>query len=53
MIFFDDAGISNDLLAMDIRQALVHLGEITGEINMDDLLDSIFTKFCLPGRSDG
>ena len=40
-----DKGISNDLLAMDIRQALHHLGEITGQITTDDLLDNIFSKF--------
>jgi tRNA modification GTPase len=39
--------ISNDLLAMDIRQALHHLGEITGEITTDDLLENIFSKFCI------
>ncbi len=39
--------ISNDLLAMDIRQALDHLGEITGEITTEDLLDNIFSKFCI------
>ena len=42
-----DEGISNDLLAMDIRQALHHLGEITGEITTDDLLNNIFSKFCI------
>jgi tRNA modification GTPase len=42
-----DQGISNDLLAMDIRQALHHLGEITGQITTDDLLDNIFSKFCI------
>ncbi len=42
-----DAGISGDLLAMDIRQSLFHLGEITGEITTDDLLDSIFHDFCI------
>ena len=42
-----DRGISNDLLTMDIRQALHHLGEITGEITTDDLLDNIFSKFCI------
>ena len=41
------SGISGDLLAMDIRQALFHLGEITGEITTDDLLDSIFRDFCI------
>jgi len=32
---------------MDIRQALFHLGEITGEITTDDLLANIFSKFCI------
>jgi tRNA modification GTPase len=40
-------GISNDLLALDIRQALHHLGEITGEITTEDLLENIFSKFCI------
>ncbi len=42
-----EQGISNDLLALDIRQALHHLGEITGEITTDDLLANIFSKFCI------
>ncbi len=42
-----DSGISGDLIALDIRQALHHLGEITGEIYTDDLLDSIFGRFCI------
>ncbi|TXK28418.1 tRNA uridine-5-carboxymethylaminomethyl(34) synthesis GTPase MnmE [Pontibacter qinzhouensis] len=42
-----DLGISNDLVAADIRRALHHLGQITGEITTDDLLDNIFTKFCI------
>ena len=42
-----DKGITNDILAMEIRQALHHLGEITGEITTDDLLDNIFSKFCI------
>ena len=44
-------GINNsieiDLLAMDIRTALDYLGEITGEITTDDLLDNIFKNFCI------
>ncbi len=40
-------GISNDLVAQDIRQALFHLGEITGEVTTDDLLENIFSKFCI------
>jgi tRNA modification GTPase len=39
--------ITGDFLAMEIRQALHHLGEITGEITTDDLLDNIFSKFCI------
>ena len=40
-------GISGDLLAIDIRQALYHFGEITGEITSDDLLGNIFSNFCI------
>ncbi|HEX4886918.1 MAG TPA: tRNA uridine-5-carboxymethylaminomethyl(34) synthesis GTPase MnmE [Luteibaculaceae bacterium] len=40
-------GITGDFLALDIRQALHHLGSITGEINNEHLLDSIFTRFCI------
>jgi len=35
------------LLVFEIREALRHLGEITGEITTEDLLDSIFSKFCI------
>jgi tRNA modification GTPase len=40
-------GITGDFLAMDIRQALHFLGEITGQITTDDLLANIFSKFCI------
>lgn len=39
--------ITNDFLALDIRNSLYHLGEITGEITTDDLLANIFSKFCI------
>ncbi|SDS28114.1 tRNA uridine-5-carboxymethylaminomethyl(34) synthesis GTPase MnmE [Christiangramia echinicola] len=42
-----NAGLSGDLLAIDIRQALHHFGEITGEITNDDLLGNIFANFCI------
>jgi tRNA modification GTPase len=42
-----EAGITNDFLALDIRQSLHHLGEITGEITTEDLLENIFSKFCI------
>ena len=42
-----DTGLSGDLMAIDIRQALYHFGEITGEITNDDLLGNIFANFCI------
>jgi len=42
-----DKGITGDFLAIDIRKTLYHLGEITGEINADDLLNNIFSSFCI------
>ena len=42
-----ETGLSGDLLAIDIRQALYHFGEITGEITTDDLLGNIFANFCI------
>lgn len=42
-----DEGISGDLLAMDIREALFQLGTITGAISTDDLLGNIFANFCI------
>ena len=42
-----DKQIPTDLLAMDIRQVLHYIGEITGEITTDEILGSIFSKFCV------
>ncbi|GAB3338461.1 tRNA uridine-5-carboxymethylaminomethyl(34) synthesis GTPase MnmE [Marivirga atlantica] len=42
-----NSDVTGDFLAMDIRQALHYLGEITGEITTDDLLANIFSKFCI------
>lgn len=39
--------IPTDLVAVDIKDALYHLGEITGEISSDDLLGNIFANFCI------
>jgi tRNA modification GTPase len=39
--------LSTDLLSFHIRQALQHLSEITGDIYTDDLLEHIFSKFCI------
>lgn len=40
-------GTTGDFIAMDIRQAMYHLGNITGQIATDDLLGNIFSKFCI------
>ncbi|MBB3701323.1 tRNA uridine-5-carboxymethylaminomethyl(34) synthesis GTPase MnmE [Flammeovirga yaeyamensis] len=42
-----DLGMTGDFLALDIRNSLHHLGEITGEVTTDDLLENIFSKFCI------
>lgn len=42
-----DAGISSDLIAIDIRSALYFFGEITGEVTNDELLGNIFANFCI------
>ncbi|HZL09711.1 MAG TPA: tRNA uridine-5-carboxymethylaminomethyl(34) synthesis GTPase MnmE [Prolixibacteraceae bacterium] len=39
--------ISGDLLAQDIRECLLYLGEITGEISNDEILGHIFKNFCI------
>jgi len=42
------AGLSGDLLSLDIREALQHLGSIIGEVDVDkDILGAIFGKFCI------
>lgn len=40
-------GLSGDLVAMDIRTALRYLGEITGHVDVEELLGNIFSKFCI------
>lgn len=42
-----EQGIGGELLAVDLRRAQQHLGEITGRITPDDLLGSIFGRFCI------
>lgn len=42
-----DTGLSGDLMAIDIREALYHFGEITGQVTNDELLGNIFANFCI------
>ncbi len=42
-----DNRVTSDFLSMDIKQALHYLGEITGTVTTDDLLENIFSKFCI------
>lgn len=41
------AGLTGDLLSIDIRTVLHFIGEITGEISTDEVLGNIFGKFCI------
>lgn len=43
----DSPIVTSDFLAVDIKQALHYLGEITGTVTTDDLLENIFSKFCI------
>ena len=42
-----EIGRSGELLAFDIRKSIYHLSEIIGEVSTDDLLENIFSKFCI------
>ncbi|WP_035337057.1 tRNA uridine-5-carboxymethylaminomethyl(34) synthesis GTPase MnmE [Dokdonia sp. PRO95] len=42
-----DTDLSGDLMAIDIREALYHFGEITGQVTNDELLGNIFANFCI------
>ncbi len=42
-----DSSVASDFLTSDIKQALHYLGEITGIVTTDDLLENIFSKFCI------
>ncbi len=41
------AGLPSDIILIDLRQALYHLGSITGQISNDEILDHIFGNFCI------
>lgn len=41
------SGNSGELLALDLRQALHYLGTVSGEVSTEDLLESVFSRFCI------
>lgn len=45
--FSFEQGVTTDLISQDIREATYHLGEITGQISNDEVLQLIFEKFCI------
>ncbi len=42
-----DMGLPMDLIAVDLKEATDALGEVTGEISTEDLLDHVFSNFCV------
>ena len=40
-------GVGDELTAIEIRSALDHLGEIVGAVYTDDILDRVFSRFCI------
>jgi tRNA modification GTPase len=42
-----EINIPTDLISQDLREAIHYLGSITGEITTDEVLGSIFSRFCI------
>ena len=42
-----DSESSSELIALEVQEALAHLGEVIGLTTTEDLLDQIFSQFCL------
>ncbi len=42
-----DHGTTNDFIAIDIRRSIDYIGSITGNVDVEDLLENIFSKFCI------
>lgn len=42
-----EAGLGDEIIALEFREALEHLGRILGAVYTDDILDRIFSKFCI------
>ena len=42
-----DSQTPTDLVAIDLREAIYHIGAITGEVTTDEILGTIFSRFCV------
>ena len=42
-----DKGMSEEFPAVDVREALDHIGKITGQVSTEDILNKIFSDFCI------
>lgn len=42
-----ESNLTSDLLVIDLRDALYHLGTITGKVSSEEVLSSIFSRFCI------
>ena len=42
-----EADLSNELISIDIRKAIGSIGELTGQIWSEDILNNIFSRFCI------
>ncbi|MDZ7335275.1 MAG: tRNA uridine-5-carboxymethylaminomethyl(34) synthesis GTPase MnmE [candidate division KSB1 bacterium] len=42
-----EKGVSSEFLSVYLREALNHLGQITGKVTSEDILNNIFAKFCI------
>ena len=42
-----DASVSSDMLSADVRQVIAEIGAITGVVTNEDILDQIFSRFCI------
>ena len=40
-------GMSHELIAIDLRRVVDTIGEVTGEVVTDDILDIVFSTFCI------
>jgi len=40
-------GGTSELVAVDVREAITSISEVTGEVTSDEILDSIFSQFCI------